>query len=108
MNKTPKEAAEFCKLMKEKVVSDAVEVVFCVPFVDLYPERQGMLARYTERCIEVRFYQFGFPVHPAYACGASAVLSTAAAVFFFFPRFSVEISPAFASASFVSTGPVSS
>ena len=37
MNKTPKEAAEFCKLMKEKVVSDAVEVVFCVPFVDLYP-----------------------------------------------------------------------
>ena len=28
MNKTPKEAAEFCKLMKEKVVSDAVEVVF--------------------------------------------------------------------------------
>ena len=22
-------------------------------------ERQGMLARYTERCIEVRFYQFG-------------------------------------------------
>ena len=71
-------------------------------------ERQGMLARYTERCIEVRFYQFGFPVHPAYACGASAVLSTAAAVFFFFPRFSVEISPAFASASFVSTGPVSS
>ena len=37
MNKTPKEAAEFCKLMKEKVVSDAVEVVFCVPFLDLYP-----------------------------------------------------------------------
>ena len=37
MNKTPKEAAEFCKLMKEKVVSDAIEVVFCVPFVDLYP-----------------------------------------------------------------------
>ena len=71
-------------------------------------ERQGMLARYTERCIEVRFYQFGFPVHPAYACGASAVLSTAAAVFFFFPRFSAEISPAFASASFVSTGPASS
>ena len=35
MNKTPKEAAEFCKLMKEKVVSDAVEVVFCVPFVAL-------------------------------------------------------------------------
>lgn len=37
MNKTPKEAAEFCKQMKEKLVSDAAEVVFCVPFVDLYP-----------------------------------------------------------------------
>lgn len=37
MNKTPKEAADFCKEIKEKVVSDAVEVVFCVPFVDLYP-----------------------------------------------------------------------
>lgn len=37
MNKTPKEAAEFCKLMKEKVASAEAEVVFCVPFVDLYP-----------------------------------------------------------------------
>ncbi len=37
MNKTPKEAAEFCKQMKDRVASDAVEVVFCVPFVDLYP-----------------------------------------------------------------------
>lgn len=37
MNKTPKEAAEFCKLMKDKVASDEAEVVFCVPFVDLYP-----------------------------------------------------------------------
>ena len=37
MNKTPKEAAEFCKLMKDQVASDKVEVVFCVPFVDLYP-----------------------------------------------------------------------
>ena len=42
MNKTPKEAAEFCKLMKEKVVSEAVEVVFCVPFVDLYPVLENM------------------------------------------------------------------
>lgn len=37
MNKTPKEAAEFCKLMKEKAASAEAEVVFCVPFVDLYP-----------------------------------------------------------------------
>lgn len=37
MNQTPKEAAKFCKQIKERVASDAVEVVFCVPFVDLYP-----------------------------------------------------------------------
>lgn len=36
MNKTPKEAIEFCRLMKDKVASSAVDVVFCVPFVDLY------------------------------------------------------------------------
>lgn len=37
MNKTPKEAADFCKLMKNKIVSSEVDVIFCVPFVDLYP-----------------------------------------------------------------------
>ncbi|KXL52525.1 triosephosphate isomerase [Anaerotignum neopropionicum] len=37
MNKTPKEAAEFCKMMKDKVSSTQVDVVFCVPFVDLFP-----------------------------------------------------------------------
>jgi len=37
MNKTPKEAREFCKLMKDKTASAEVDVVFCVPFVDLYP-----------------------------------------------------------------------
>ena len=37
MNKTPKEAAAFCKLMKDKAASEQAEVVFCVPFVDLYP-----------------------------------------------------------------------
>jgi triosephosphate isomerase len=37
MNKTHKEAAEFCKLMKDQAASDKAEVVFCVPFVDLYP-----------------------------------------------------------------------
>ncbi len=44
MNKTPKEAAEFCKEMKSKVASSEVDVVFCVPFVDLHPvleELQG-------------------------------------------------------------------
>lgn len=37
MNKTPKEAAEFCRKMKAQAASDEAEVVFCVPFVDLYP-----------------------------------------------------------------------
>ena len=37
MNKTPKEAAAFCKLMKAQAASEQAEVVFCVPFVDLYP-----------------------------------------------------------------------
>jgi len=44
MNKTPKEAAEFCKEIKSKVASSEVDVVFCVPFVDLHPvleELQG-------------------------------------------------------------------
>lgn len=37
MNKTPKEAVAFCKEIKGKVDSSEVDVVFCVPFVDLYP-----------------------------------------------------------------------
>ncbi len=37
MNKTPKEAIDFCKLMKDKAASSEVDVIFCVPFVDLYP-----------------------------------------------------------------------
>ncbi|MBR4015392.1 MAG: triose-phosphate isomerase [Anaerotignum sp.] len=37
MNKTPKEAADFCRMMKEKAGSETAEVVFCVPFVDLHP-----------------------------------------------------------------------
>ncbi|WP_317856401.1 triose-phosphate isomerase [Chakrabartyella piscis] len=35
MNKTPKETAAFLSGAKDKMVSDAVDVVFCVPFVDL-------------------------------------------------------------------------
>lgn len=37
MNKTPAEAAAFCREIREQAASDAVEVVFCVPFVDLHP-----------------------------------------------------------------------
>ena len=37
MNKTPSEAVELCNLLKDKVNTDAVDVVFCVPFVNLVP-----------------------------------------------------------------------
>jgi triosephosphate isomerase len=37
MNKTPREAIELVELLKEKVNTDEVDVVFCVPFVDLIP-----------------------------------------------------------------------
>lgn len=42
MNKTPQQAAEFCALMKDKASSDTVDVVFCVPFVDLYPALEAL------------------------------------------------------------------
>ena len=35
MNKTPSEAVELVKLLKKKADSDEVDVVFCVPFVNL-------------------------------------------------------------------------
>ncbi|MBM6828223.1 triose-phosphate isomerase [Anaerotignum lactatifermentans] len=37
MNKTPKEAKELCALLKDKVNTTEADVVFCVPYVDLYP-----------------------------------------------------------------------
>ncbi len=37
MNKTPQEAKQLCEILKDKVDTTEVDVVFCVPFVDLYP-----------------------------------------------------------------------
>lgn len=37
MNKTPNEALALCQSLKEQVNTSEVDVVFCVPFVDLYP-----------------------------------------------------------------------
>ena len=37
MNKTPKEAIELVNLLKDKVNTNKVDVVFCVPAVDLIP-----------------------------------------------------------------------
>jgi len=42
MNKTPKEAAAFCQAVKEAVSSTDVDVVFCVPFVDLHPVLEAL------------------------------------------------------------------
>ncbi len=42
MNKTPNEALELVELLKEKVNTDDVDVVFCVPFVDLIPVSQAL------------------------------------------------------------------
>ena len=37
MNKTPQEALALVELLKDKVNTDKVDVVFCVPAVDLIP-----------------------------------------------------------------------
>lgn len=37
MNKTPKEAIELCRLLKDKVNVSDVDVVFCPPAIDLVP-----------------------------------------------------------------------
>ena len=37
MNKTPSEAVELCALLKDLVVNDAVDVVYCVPAIDIVP-----------------------------------------------------------------------
>ncbi|MFI3175511.1 MAG: triose-phosphate isomerase [Bacillota bacterium] len=42
MNKTPKEAVAFCNEMKDKMSSDEVTVIFCVPYVDLFPVMEAL------------------------------------------------------------------
>ncbi len=42
MNKTPKEAKELCALLKDKVNTTEADVVFCVPYVDLYPVLEAL------------------------------------------------------------------
>ncbi len=37
MNKTPSEAVELAKILKDKVNTDEKDVVFCVPFIDIIP-----------------------------------------------------------------------
>ena len=42
MNKTPAEAKALCELLKDKVNTTNADVVFCVPFVDLYPVLEAL------------------------------------------------------------------
>lgn len=42
MNKTPKEAIALCELLKASVDTDKVDVVFCVPAVDLIPVTEAL------------------------------------------------------------------
>lgn len=42
MNKTPKEALELVELLKDKVDTDTVDVVFCVPAIDIIPVAEAL------------------------------------------------------------------
>lgn len=42
MNKTPSEAIELVNLLKDKADSKEVDVVFCVPFVNLIPVKEAL------------------------------------------------------------------
>ena len=40
MNKTPSEAVALAKMLREKVDTDQVDVVFCVPAIDIFPVKE--------------------------------------------------------------------
>ena len=42
MNKTPSEAVELCKTLKDLVKNDAVDVVYCVPAIDIVPVAEAI------------------------------------------------------------------
>ena len=42
MNKTPAEAVELAKMLKDKVNTDEKDVVFCVPAIDIIPVGEGL------------------------------------------------------------------
>ena len=42
MNKTPSEAVELCATLKDLVVNDAVDVVYCVPAIDIVPVAEAV------------------------------------------------------------------
>ena len=42
MNKTPSEAVALCAELKDLVKNDAVDVVYCVPAIDIVPVAQAV------------------------------------------------------------------
>ena len=57
MNKTPKEAAELCALLKDKVNTDEVDVVFCVPAVDLVAVAEALKGTHIAVGAQNMFYE---------------------------------------------------
>ena len=51
MNMTPSEAVALVELLKPLVVSEDVDVVFCVPAIDIIPRRKVLTpARFPRIC----------------------------------------------------------
>ena len=42
MNMTPSEAVKLCETLKDLVVNDAVDVVYCVPAIDIVPVAEAV------------------------------------------------------------------
>jgi triosephosphate isomerase len=42
MNMTPSQAVELCATLKDLVVNDAVDVVYCVPAIDIVPVAEAV------------------------------------------------------------------
>ena len=42
MNKTPAEAVELCNTLKDLVKNDNVDVVYCVPAIDIVPVAEAV------------------------------------------------------------------
>ncbi len=57
MNKTPKQAAELCALLKDKVNTTDVDVVFCVPAVDLQTVLEAVAGTNIAVGAENMFYE---------------------------------------------------
>ena len=80
MNKTPQEAVELVNLLKDKVDTTERDVVFCVPFVDIYVVAQAVAGTNIAVGAQNMFYQDFGPYTGEVSgdmlrsCGASYVI----------------------------------